>query len=343
MRYPVYHYQTPEGYSDFPFTYIFDGNSLQDGVNLSQVKKALHGDSDFILRDIMGLEKLVDTPANGGRVQLYNASGTFMSDKPMIPPPVLPIVPEKLYQFKDVIRFDLYHTKRYTFQCLNPPFNGFFPDAFVAFRGVKRFTGTGFNVETTYEYREVPQIYIFEVILSFTPWQQQQSNPAFTGVLPGDPPRRFFVPIQNWDFELQRVLACQDPFVVNVLPNSDTPAPLAGPPPFALIGPVMFDQYLLQIYDSQGHQTSDLPVPITMISSAGGTTGIPSGPSGTGSPPGLAPYRSVFPVPPLVYPAGSRITFDLYPQTCQGTPIQILFEGVWRIPCSGGNLPQGEV
>ena len=70
-------YVTPPGYVDFPFAYVYDGTALTDGATYNQVTKQLPGDSDFILRRIVGVPNVVAASSAGGRFNFKNASGSY--------------------------------------------------------------------------------------------------------------------------------------------------------------------------------------------------------------------------------------------------------------------------
>lgn len=122
-----------------------------------------------------------------------------------------------------------------------------------------------------------------------------------TGTTPASP-RRFNQPVDNFDFELMRISI-----------SSTTGAAALTTQDFAIT-----------LYDPQGHALSNLPIPQTYINSAK--------PSASTQP----TYQPCFPVPTVVYPAGSAIVFDIQSLLC-GTSLpqsyNISFEGVWRLPC----------
>lgn len=293
MNYTIEPYQTPEGYTDFPFTYVFDATGLTDGVTINNLSKPTQGDSDFILRQILGMDTVVDTAANGGKVQMYNASKSKMTSAPIIAPASWPILPEKRYKYNEEITFDLQKTLRAFNACGGTPIF----TSFIGFRGVKRFHGNpGYNVgKTPYAWREVPQVYSYNLTVNFAHYA------SATNV---NPPQRFIVPLDNYDFELFRVLVSQ-------------------PGPTSAVG-LTTNDFGVTLYDANGHALSDLPVPVLMMSSAKPTSHT------------RQKYRSVFPVPPLVYPAASQIVFDVTSFLCSTSLPQsynIAFQGVWRVPC----------
>lgn len=295
MRYQVEPYRTPEGYTDFPFTYVFDATGLTDGTTIPNLSKPLQGDSDFVMRHVLGLETVVDTPANGGKVQLYNGSGSQVfgsqAGNGIYAPQSVAVVPEKIYHYNEQIKFDL--TK-----ILRAANAGAVLTSYIGFRGVKRFHGNpGYGTgKTPYAWREVPQVYSYSLTVN---WDY----------VAGGNPHRFTQGLDNYDFELFRVL------ISNVTAGAGG-GPGAG---------ITTNDFGVTLYDSQGHQLSDLPLPAMMLSSSKPT------------PQTQQKYQSVVPVPSLVYPAASQIVFDVTswlpgalasPQT-----YNVAFQGVWRVPC----------
>lgn len=93
-------------------------------------------------------------------------------------------------------------------------------------------------------------------------------------------------------------------------------------------GALTTNDFALTLYDANMHQTSSAPLPQLFFNRGKPTAST------------LSTYRSVFPVPSLVYPAGAAITFDVWSLLCRGVVPQtysIDFQGIWRLPCSGRN------
>lgn len=291
--YIVEPYQTPPGCTDFPFTYVFDATGLTDGINIDNLSKPMQGDSDFILRQIVGLDTVVNTPASGGKVQIYNASKSKMTSAAIIAPASMGILPEKLYRYNEEITFDLVNTLRASTACGGTPIF----TSYIGFRGVKRFHGNpGYGKgQTPYAWREVPQAYEIDITINFA---------AYSGGTVRNPPQRFTIGLDNYDFELFRVLVSQ-------------------PGPTSAVG-LTTNDFAVTLYDSQMHELSDLPMPVLMVSASKPTRATQQ------------KYQAVVPVPPLVYPAGGQIVFDVTSLLCSTSLPQsynIAFQGVWRVPC----------
>lgn len=293
-RYAVEPYKTPDGFTDFPFTYVFDGSGLTDGSNVFGLAQPLQGDADFILRQVIGADGLVDTAANGGKIQLYNGSMSQMLQSAIIAPKNYPLVPEKRYKYNEQIRFDLLKVLRANNACGGTPIF----TSFLGFRGVKRFPGNpGYpRGVTPYAFREVPQIYSFNFTLN---------TAAFANGTNPNPAQRFTIGLDNYDFELFRVLVSQ-------------------PGPTSAVGLTTQD-FGISLHDSNRHLLSDKPQPVLWVSSAKPSAAAPT------------KYQGVVPVPPLVYPAASQIVFDITSYLCSTSLPQsynIAFQGVWRVPCT---------
>jgi len=301
MRYELEPYRTPEGYTDFPFTYVFDATGITDGINISNLSKAMQGNSDFILRQIIGTDSCVATPANGGKVQFYNTSKSKMTQAQIIAPKNYPLVPEKLYKYNEEISFDLFNTLRAFNVCGGTPIF----TSYIGFRGVKRFHGNpGYRTgETPYAWREVPQAYVTDITVNFA---------RFASGTNVNPPNRFVVPLDNYDFELFRILVSQPGTL------------LAGGGTASAVG-LTTNDFGIMLYDAQGHQLSDLPQPVLWVSGSKPTAATQQ------------KYQAVVPVPPLVYPAAGQIVFDVTSFLCSTSLPQvydIAFQGVWRVPCT---------
>src|SRR5271165_4937721 len=131
-------YYSPDGTLDFPFIYTYEAGSLTDGTNVLNIAQQLQGDSDFILRRIVGVPNCVATPANSGKFNYKNASGNYANASPtkgIIVPNVWPVVPEKLYRVNDQIGFDLYNVLRSANVCSE----GTSHNSQIAWMGVKRY------------------------------------------------------------------------------------------------------------------------------------------------------------------------------------------------------------
>lgn len=122
-----------------------------------------------------------------------------------------------------------------------------------------------------------------------------------TGTTPA-PPHRFIQVMDNYDFELLRITIGQQ----------------------GQVGTLITQDFSVTLYDPNMHQLSNLP--------------LPQGYFNAGKPTARTqpPYQGCFPVPSIVYPAGSAITFDVTSLLCSTSLPQsydVSFEGIWRLPC----------
>lgn len=300
MKYPEQPYITPAGYTDYPFAYVFDGTGLTDTSDYTDIALQLSGDSQFVLRRILGVPLVVDTAANGGRFNYRNPGGSYANANPtsgIVFPKCWPVLPEKVYNFNDSIRFDVYAVNRTFTACSGTPIYL----AYIAFMGVKRLpTDRGYILQQTpYKYREVKYSYSYSLLVDW--------NHFATGTSAAQP-HRFSQQMEQYDFELQAIR-------ISKVTSGDTGS-----------GALVTNDFSITLYDPNMRQYSNLPLLQSWVNSARVTPA--QGP----------PYQAVFPVPSVVYPAGGQITFDVTSLLCDavGSPqtYNIYFDGVWRIPCN---------
>lgn len=111
----LYKYDTPEGYSDIFFIYVFDANAagLVDGNTYNNLGIPVT-DGEFVCRAWNGAYSVLDTtPGSLGRLQIYGAVKDKWWDLPVIVYTENPtgqctaVFPEKVYPNNGFIRFDL--------------------------------------------------------------------------------------------------------------------------------------------------------------------------------------------------------------------------------------------
>jgi len=287
-------YLTPDGTLDFPFAYVFDASTLTDGNNLLNVAQQLQGDSQFILRRIVGVPTVVNTPALGGRFNYKNASGNYANGNPstgIVVPNVWPVVPEKMYKQNDQIGFDLYNVLRSLNACGETPIYA----AQIAFMGVKRF-GQGSTYPrqiTPYKYREVRYAYAYELTINWAHFDTQGRVA---------PAQQFYVQMDNFDFELLRV-AISQPGQTGGLTTQD---------------------FAIQLYDSNQHQFSSAPLLQGFINAAR--------PNPQNSSPYQATFPTPSQIYPAGGKIRFDIT-SLLCSTSLPQSYELLFDGIWRYPC----------
>src|SRR5450631_3410038 len=75
-------YETPAGFRDFPFIYVYDGSGLVNGVNAYSQRVRIDGTADFILRAIFGFRYVLAVAT--GKFPFKNYWGSYCSSAPMI-------------------------------------------------------------------------------------------------------------------------------------------------------------------------------------------------------------------------------------------------------------------
>lgn len=293
-------YRTPEGKLDAPFVYVFDASAVADAqAQVQNLPVQLQGESEFVLRRIAGVNLCVDTAANGGKFNYRNPSNSYANGNPssgIIPGQNWPVVPEKIYtQANAAIFFDLYNTLRAFTACGETPIY----ISQIAFFGVKRFDRPrGYPTRVTpYEYRECKYGYSFSLTIN---WNHFSSGTIVA------PPQTFYVTMDRYDFELQRIAITK------------TTSGSQG------TGGLLTEDFQVMLYDSNHHQYSNLALNQGFINSA------------RQSPALTHPYQPAL-APTLVYPVGSAIKFDVVSMLCNAVAspqtYNIFFEGQWRVPC----------
>src|SRR5271166_6375179 len=158
-------YSPPPGYYDLPFTWVYDASALTDGQNfLNQQVKIFAGYGDFILRRIVGLDRVLSNAAAvpgqvnpPGQFHIRDARGRYLQQFPQYinvggPGATqnardIAIVPESMYRENTGINFDLYDVLRAT-DLSGSTHNS----AQIGFQGVRRVQGTS-PLTPKYRYR----------------------------------------------------------------------------------------------------------------------------------------------------------------------------------------------
>jgi hypothetical protein len=304
-------YQTPAGYVDDFFGYVFDADNLPDGADYHGNVVPIEADSDFVLRKIDGMGTILKGVAGvNGQWWLKDAGGAHVSAAPIfcqnmaIAPP-LPaydseaVLPERTYPASGAIRFDLLAVKKQLYVSGGPPFLTV-PAAQFIFTGVKRYPGS--VKDSAYRYRLLPYSYTIRFLID---WDVYTYIPPH---VPSGrtPAQQFYISINDLDFELWGVV--------------DEGAPPGAAPPAS--------HAKVQLYDAAGRARYSRPVLADWFAYN-------------------SPYSVGNPIAPgILYPVGSQIKFDLYsmmfgpppPFTEPGFPLERewTFFGVQRVPVSTG-------
>jgi hypothetical protein len=132
---PGRRYLVPQGFSDLPFQYVFNGDDLTASAynNLSiQITRG-----DFILRRIAGVVNVA------GSIQLKNRVGAYTSNAPInLPDGDWAVIPEQFYPMGSFLEFDL--------AAVSPARSG----AQILFQGVRRLAvpNRSFPLPSSYEW-----------------------------------------------------------------------------------------------------------------------------------------------------------------------------------------------
>jgi hypothetical protein len=291
---------------DIPYFWVFDGRGLEDGsspqnnfINLT--------DADFYLRSVVGLATVAGNwryynPSESAAMGLGSQHGVGTSLVLPVTSQRWTVVPEKYFPVQSQIRFDLQNVLK----ALNEDDN---PISFIGFQGVKRVAKGQWDwgvYQSDYEYYEHPYSYELLVTVDF-----------FLDA--GAAPRKFTIPITEYDFELQKICVHGADALVRGDGDGDGGNGNGnGNPPPQSLGP---DPFLILLYDPTGYRGfASQPHPARWLNYF----------ENTGN------FFSVFPVPTCVYPFGSNIEFDLTSllNAAGGSQsYQFSFQGVRRVPC----------
>lgn len=178
-------YQTPDGFNDLPFVYVFDADALVDGADVRNLAVPVGGlDHDFYLRKIGGGTNVV--AAAPGRISLRDPLGFALSSAPLYRAAYddAGVVPELYYPNNSIIGLDLVSVlRRNNTVGINISYA-----SQMAFWGVRRRRGER-NDQSSYRWEGKQYIYT-----------QQFTFDA--GFISSPVPRRVIVAVQNRDFDL---------------------------------------------------------------------------------------------------------------------------------------------
>lgn len=186
-------YQTPDGYTDIPFIYTFDGRNLTPGSSPQNLIVSIQED-DFLLRSVAGLSTVA------AQWQLFDQAQMERISQPWATSNRWTVAPESKYPAQSQIRFNLGTVAIAT----NGSGNNI---GFVGFCGVKRAPKGKFgwaDYQSSYEYWERQFTYTLPITLNYYADQGAAS-------------RQFSVEISDGDFELQSISICRQD-VPGVLP-----------------------------------------------------------------------------------------------------------------------------
>jgi hypothetical protein len=193
----MYDYETPDGYGDSFYVYVYNPaeSGLVSGESYSYVPIQIQ-DGAFILRAWSGADSVLahtGVLATWGTIQLYDPHSRLFWD---LPTSVFSncatgaaVLPEKSYPDNSALRFDLANTE------LALDATAVVPVSQLAFYGVRRIQGGASDpAQSQYRYKEID----FSIPFTFP----LQGNGTAAG--PG-PLTQYTVQIQDYDFELRRI------------------------------------------------------------------------------------------------------------------------------------------
>jgi hypothetical protein len=305
-------YQTPPGYYDDHFIYVYDADALMVGIDYENLVIPI-SDADFILRKLDGMQSVLGSGLAGsiGRYQVRDAvRGNFFYN-PIYPigalsifsPSSRAVLPERKYPLQGEIGFDLYNILQTTKVAGITPATVLYMCQML-FWGVKRKPGA--RKESSYKYRLVPFSYSLSVTID---WDAYVYNIGGIPLALANM-KTFTIPVQNNDFELWGLNVC----------NPATG--LAGDAKSKMI-----------LYDQTGTARVSHPILTDLFATNSNTF--------PGAPPGWdwASQGNVV-SPPILYQVGSQIKFDIQ-SMCLAllgevpTVREYTFFGAQRVPVRG--------
>jgi hypothetical protein len=173
-------YQAPPGYFDQPFIYVFDADSLTDGIDYRRLNVTTFSGADFLMRRVGGQDRA------GTNMQLRDVLARLVFNDPFNTNfQDFPVVPELMFPAATDITLDLLPVQR--FLKTDGVFN--IPLSQIVFQGVRRFKG--YRRPPSYPYWEDEFSYPFELTID---WDFRDTRA-----------RRFAINIEDCDFELLQI------------------------------------------------------------------------------------------------------------------------------------------
>lgn len=264
------------------------------------------GDSDFFARRVYGVYNFYDN----NQALFVSSQGQnvgFVQD--------FPLAPEKLYPLGASIPIQLLiaggaypNPILLTYPGGTTAFVGVTP---TLFQGVKRWKGKP-NTNPNYKFYEKQYTYCYNAGQGFALNWTYLIAPYTSFIVA--PSRSFYMPILDYDFELWAIEVSGD-YNNQSIPN--------------------FNGYMMKLYDANGYALMKDFIHYRQLSYNSGYNGTKGTPAGPGE--NLQYQPNCFPVPPVVYPRGSNLQFDILSLLDTNTEAPgtqyINFRGVRRIPC----------
>ncbi len=294
-------YQTPPGFADHPYIYVFDPITiphltLTPASNVFNLSVPLEAYSELLVRRLSGLETIAQKIQVRDKIQTpwFLNPIAFKYDKA--------VIPERSYPSAGTISFDLYNIA----QRFNTNGEGGLnvPVSQILWQGIRRYESSGdplIHRKSNYDWRAKEYTYVMPITVDWKYWVDPTS--ATSGQ---QPPRKFSLEILNYDFDLYNLSIYR--------PDNNTWSN---------------GNLKVLLYDGSEHQLSGQPVIDYMYSSDGESI---SGANATKS-----FTNGAFPCPPVLYRVGSQIQFEvtsLLTDVVGPPPITFVFEfsGIQRLP-----------
>lgn len=199
-----------------PYMYIFDATGLTNGTSPDNLRLPIQADI-FRFRRLIGLNTVAQ------KIRLYTDGGSLVQDTLAALAPVHEIVPEIVYRPSSQVRIDLGTVAKAA--------SGGSEISYLVFQGVRE---DAYQVYVPkYQYRRLPYTIRFDLTID---WRR-----FVAGTTP-ERPRRVYVPVDSYDFELHTAAVVQTTGVA--AQSSD---------------------WAVQLQDAYDVQLSNLPVPIAYM------------------------------------------------------------------------------
>lgn len=220
-------YQPPAGYYDVPYFYVYPAQAfVRQGVtgtsstkNISNQSIVLNGaECSFTLRRIIASAISISPgndptlPPYGIQLRNYGNSNRYSSYRPL-PNGVLPITTEEPYPYASQISFDVFGISQFgwNYQPAGVPTANSVPLGQLIFEGVRRYQGNMIDKHTIKErYRESIYTYILKVPID---WYYYNDGATLASGI--SPLHRFYINIQNGDFDLKSISVLGDTYPIS--------------------------------------------------------------------------------------------------------------------------------
>ncbi len=221
-------YVPPEGYHDVPYSYVYPASAfVRNGVTgtsftgtiANQALVLNGGECSFQLRRIICSACSISPLGNpatlpyGFQLRNSNNANRYNNYRPFSNG-ILPIVPEIGYPYASQISFDMYGLGAFgwNYQPGGVPTANSVPLGQVIFEGVRRYPFNASDKHTMQGAGYKDQVYTY---LLTVPVDWYYYNDGLTAASGLSPLHRFYVPIENGDFELKSISVLGDNYTLS--------------------------------------------------------------------------------------------------------------------------------